>query len=153
MFNDFLKAAVFPFTPVSGRALDFGCGHGPVLAEVLTEAGYGADLYDKYFFPRRPWADNSVKYDIITSTEVFEHINHPLLILKILKKLLKPRGVVAIMTQFTPQKESDFKKWWYLRDSTHISFYSPPAFKVLGKKAGLKIINIGQNTCTLAARD
>lgn len=54
MFNSFLKAAVFPFAPASGRALDFGCGHGPVLAGILTEAGYEADLFDKYFSPGGP---------------------------------------------------------------------------------------------------
>ena len=48
----------------SSKGLDFGCGHGPALADILTKDGFDVDLYDPYFFP-----NESIflkKYDFIT---------------------------------------------------------------------------------------
>ena len=31
--------------------LDFGCGHGPALADILEKDGFNVSLYDPFFFP------------------------------------------------------------------------------------------------------
>jgi cyclopropane fatty-acyl-phospholipid synthase-like methyltransferase len=124
-----------------------------VLSEILSRSGYTTDIYDKYFFRKKPCPEDMPKYNIITSTEVFEHIRHPLLILKFLKKLLKPGGIIALMTLFAPDDVDSFKNWWYLRDSTHISFYSINTFTMLAKKTDLKILKTdNKNICTLAKK-
>ena len=35
------------------KGLDFGCGHGPALAEMLKADGYSIDLYDPFFYPNK----------------------------------------------------------------------------------------------------
>ena len=36
---------------VDDTGLDFGCGHGPALADMLQAEGFQIDLYDPFFFP------------------------------------------------------------------------------------------------------
>ena len=35
------------------KVLDFGCGHGPALADILFNNGFHMDLYDPFFFPNK----------------------------------------------------------------------------------------------------
>ena len=35
------------------KELDFGCGHGPALANMLKSDGFDIDLYDPFFFPNK----------------------------------------------------------------------------------------------------
>jgi hypothetical protein len=57
------------------------------------------------------------------------------------------------MTLFAPDDVDSFKNWWYLRDSTHISFYSINTFTMLAKKTDLKILKTdNKNICTLAKK-
>ncbi|MDA3793420.1 MAG: class I SAM-dependent methyltransferase, partial [Elusimicrobia bacterium] len=65
MFNNFLEKAVFPFSGPPGQVLDFGCGYGPVLSEILSQSGYTTDIYDKYFFRKKPWPEDMPKFNII----------------------------------------------------------------------------------------
>ena len=39
------------------------------------------------------------------------------------KSILKPDGVIAIMTQ-TLTQNTDFKAWYYKNDPSHIGFYN-----------------------------
>ena len=52
MFEDFINRAVEPFIDFEKdlKGLEFGCGPGPVLADLLEEQGIDMDLYDPYFF-------------------------------------------------------------------------------------------------------
>jgi len=80
------------------------------------------------------------KYDLITSTEVFEHFKNPLKEFRKLSNLLKKGGILSVMTLMRPKTRKDFIDWWYIRDKTHIAFYSPKTLYLLGKKFGLKMI-------------
>lgn len=120
MFEAFLGKAVLPFS-CGGRALEFGCGPGPVLAGLLEKHGFITDLYDPYFFP-----DESLlcsDYDLVTSTEVFEHLSRPAEVLTRLCRMLRDDGILAVMTHLHPGRDA-FTTWWYHRDPTHITFYS-----------------------------
>ena len=57
------------------RGLDYGCGPGPALAAMLTDAGHEMTLYDP-FFHREPAALEQM-YNFISCTEVAEHFHHP----------------------------------------------------------------------------
>ena len=108
--------------------LDFGCGPGPALAAMFSEAGFRMDLYDKFY------ADNpfvfSKKYDFITATEVLEHLKQPGIELSRLHGLLKPSGILGIMTKLVIDRPA-FDKWHYKNDLTHICFFSRPTFEWL----------------------
>lgn len=148
MFRDFIETAIRPYKAEIKTALDFGSGPGPVLAELLRREGFNVDIYDKHFAPEKVYLNK--KYDLITATEVFEHLKDPVATLKLLKSRLNKNGIIAIMTLFHPNDEEHFKKWWYRRDSTHISFYTPRTFKLMANLVGMKILMVdGKNTCTL----
>ena len=121
--------------------LDYGCGYAPILKELLEKHGFEVDIYDENFF-----ADKELRlgYDLIVSTETFEHFKFPGKELDRLTSMLFPTSYLAIMTQFYPLKnkaptEEVFKNWYYKRDPTHIVFYSATTFEWIARRYELKI--------------
>ena len=110
MFNNFIDNYILPFASTKKRALDFGCGPGPVLAELLSKKCFLVDIYDIYFAPIKTYKNNI--YDLITATEVLEHILDPLRVLKELVGRLNENGLLAVMTLFHPEDTYLFKKWY-----------------------------------------
>ena len=150
MFQDFIEQAIKPYKNQIKTALDFGSGPGPVLASLLKHEGFKVDIYDKHFAPEKVYQGK--KYDLITATEVFEHLKDPLATLKLLQSLLNKNGLIAIMTLFHNSKEEDFKKWWYRRDATHICFYTPKTFEVMAEKLGMEVLlTDDKRICVLVA--
>lgn len=122
--------------------LDFGCGYAPVLKTLLQRAGYKAEGYDPHFFPELK--QGSV-YDLVVSTETFEHLQHPGDELEKISGLLAPQGYLAVMTQFYPTANGQpdapgFRKWYYQRDPTHICFYAPKTFEWIAHHHNFDII-------------
>ncbi|MFK5881791.1 MAG: class I SAM-dependent methyltransferase [Sulfurospirillum sp.] len=138
MFEKFLDYFWQDLDNNATDAFDFGSGPGPVLAQILKNRALRVDIYDKFYQPNKSYINK--KYDLITSTEVFEHLQNPLSTLKLLKKHLKKNGLIAIMTLFHDNNEDNFLNWWYRRDPTHILFYTPKTFEVLADMCGLRVI-------------
>lgn len=138
MFEDFLNLFWENLTCKAIYALDFGSGPTPVLAELIKKRGANVDIYDKFYQPHTSFATK--QYDLITSTEVFEHLSNPKETLMLLQKCLKPNGMIALMTLFHPNDQEHFLTWWYPRDPTHITFYTPKTLTLLGEKCGLHVI-------------
>ncbi len=136
MFNNFLDYTLKDLNVKS--ALDFGSGPTPVLAELLKRKGLHVDYFDKFYQPKKIYV--AKKYDLITSTEVFEHLENPKEILNLLSSHLNPNGIISIMTLFHTNSKTDFLKWWYRRDPTHITFFTPKTIKVMAKECGLKLL-------------
>ena len=140
MFEEFIFKSISPLLSTLKTALDFGCGHTPVLAELLKKKGLEIDHYDFYFFPNEGYKKK--RYDLITSTEVFEHLKEPKAVLKTLVNSLNDKGYIILMTQFPPSDDEEFLKWWYRRDITHISFFTPQSFEIMAEELGLKVLKI-----------
>ncbi len=138
MFEKFMSATFEPHAQSIKNVLEFGSGPGPVLCELLKDKGFEVDIYDKYFSPTKVYEGK--KYDLITSTEVLEHIEHPKETFAFFAKHLDENGLLAIMTQFHTNDAEDFKKWWYKNDPTHICFFRPKSFKVLAKMSGFEVV-------------
>lgn len=113
--------------------LDYGCGPGPALAAMLTEAGHAMSLYDPLFRDERSVLDRT--YDFVTCTEVAEHFHHPRGEFERLDGLLKPGGWLAVMTAFLADGE-DFARWHYRRDPTHVVFFREATFHVIARQRG-----------------
>ncbi|MGM0548484.1 MAG: class I SAM-dependent methyltransferase [Bacillota bacterium] len=143
MFEDFIKQVIEPQLDLKqiDSVLEFGCGPGPVLADLLAAKDLDVQLYDPYFYPEEDFKEK--KYDLITSTEVFEHFVDPVKEIKLLKSLLKEGGYLAIMTSFHPGP-AEFSDWWYTWDQTHITFYNHKTFKKIAAKYGLEIVYTDQ---------
>ncbi len=119
----FIERALRPYLP-AGRltALDFGCGPVPVLARLLErDLGCRTAVYDPCFFPDTP--DAGTRFDLVIATEVAEHLSDPVATFRELSGLLRPEGLLGIMTLFSPECDSDFLDWFYLRDRTHRAFF------------------------------
>lgn len=119
--------------PEGARGLDFGCGPGPALAQMFTEAGFDMALYDPFFHPQPAALDT--RYDFITCTEVVEHLHHPAEVFRQLDALLKPGGWLGIMTCFQTD-DARFDNWHYRRDPTHVVFYREATFQWLAEHYG-----------------
>ncbi len=120
--------------PLVGRpktALDFGCGRSKLLAMMLKENGVECNVYDPLYHP--DISNNSKKYELIVSTEVFEHLHDPKIVFEGLLSRLVPGGYLALQTQFHPNNAEVFKKWYYHQDPTHIVFFRPQTFKILAE--------------------
>jgi SAM-dependent methyltransferase len=149
MLEGFIAQAVLPYK-TSGKALDFGCGPRPVLAELLRRRGFIVDTYDLYF-EAGPVLEGQT-YDVITATEVFEHLKEPMATLEMLVGLLRPGGIIAIMTLLHRQDIEAFKNWWYPSDPTHVAFYCEKTLGLMARKAGLEFARCdGKNICVMAS--
>ena len=126
--------------PKCAHGLDFGCGPGPTLSLMFQACGYTVDIYDK-FYAHNPEVLHR-EYDFITATEVVEHLRNPQRELQRLYRLVKPGGILGIMTKLVIDK-SAFKNWHYTRDPTHICFFSKPTFEWLGNTYKTEIEFIG----------
>jgi len=118
--------------------LDYGSGPQPVLADVMLEYGYKVDIYDKFFYNKKDYLDK--EYDVIISTEVFEHIYNPIETLNTLLSTLKKNGKLILMTAVSPPTDEEFRRWWYIQDPTHVVFYNEKTFEAIGRKYDLNII-------------
>ena len=113
--------------------LDFGCGPGPALAQMMQEDGFEVSLYDPYFFPEESVLER--QYDFVTCTETVEHLRSPLTEFKLLDSLLVPGGYLGIMTGMLEDR-TGFSSWYYQRDPTHIGFYSERTMLWVGREMG-----------------
>ncbi|SFL62334.1 class I SAM-dependent methyltransferase [Halanaerobium salsuginis] len=142
MFRDFIDSVLVPYLSLSSKQiLDFGCGSAPVLAKLMTAKDNQVDYYDPYFYSDKFFIKKS--YDLITATEVLEHLSNPYRELELLTSLLNQGGYLAVMTSFHSGPE-EFVDWWYKSDLTHITFYNLNTFKMIASIFDLKIIYTDQ---------
>ncbi|MEE4638625.1 MAG: class I SAM-dependent methyltransferase [Wenzhouxiangella sp.] len=113
-----------------GSVLDYGCGPGPALGQMLIENGYSVSLYDPIYRPDQ--APLHVRYDAITCTEVAEHFHDPAREFRRLNALLGRGGWLIIMTRFQTD-DARFARWHYRRDPTHVVFYRAETFMHLAR--------------------
>jgi hypothetical protein len=133
-YRSFLSRLATPLQnkiSVGDTGLDFGCGHGPALADMLQVDGFQVDLYDPFFFPDKKIF--SKKYNFITCTETAEHFHNPYQEFNTLDNLLAPGGWLGIMTCFLTTDEA-FESWYYRRDPTHVTFYCAKTFEVIASQ-------------------
>ena len=122
--------------PRHASGLDFGCGPGPTVSVMLEEQGFLVKNYDPYFVPDE--APLNCTYDFIACTEVAEHFFDPSTTFKLLASLLKPGGRLGLMTQFRPQ-DLAFADWYYIKERSHVTFYSEGSFSWLAQSLGWTI--------------
>jgi SAM-dependent methyltransferase len=139
-YRQFLQRLASPLLaalpPGQLQGLDFGCGPGPLLAKMLAEAGHQMQLWDP-FFANNP-AALAQSYDFICCSEAIEHFVHPAQEWQCWLHLLKPDGVLAIMTSYY-HNAAHFANWHYKRDPTHIRFFHQHTFAFLARRDQLSL--------------
>jgi SAM-dependent methyltransferase len=121
------------YLKASYRGLDYGCGPAPTLNRLLEKEGYNCEFYDPIFFPEPPTG----KFDFIFATECFEHFFRPADELQKLSGLLKPEGILIVMTQLW-KDTTKFKRWRYATDPTHVVFYNLKTIEFISRNFGFK---------------
>jgi hypothetical protein len=124
--KDFLKDNV----------LDYGCGNNHMLVNVMEKYGIKSNYFDFYFYNDTNYEKD--RYKAIILEEVIEHLKDPVEVLKHLYDLLETGGNIIIRTRFMTDEINP--NWWYLRDTTHISFFSVKTFQYLCGIFNMKII-------------
>ena len=146
-FQRFLDFTL-PLVGQPKTALDFGCGASSILSSMLVKEGMDCDYYDPIYHPNT--LNDSKKYELIVSTEVFEHLHQPKEVFSSLLGRLEKGGFLAVQTQFHPNDPEAFKKWYYHQDPTHIVFFTAQTFKKLCEAYGCEFMgDNGKNMIVL----
>lgn len=128
------------------NGLDFGCGPGPALNMLMKDGGHNMDLYDPFYFNNTDLFSKT--YDFITTTEVVEHLHDPGKEFNRLFDLLIKGGWLGIMTKLVIDKKA-FSTWHYIRDLTHVCFYSQATFGFIAERYDASLTFIGQDVILL----
>lgn len=121
--------------------LDFGCGHGYFINDLLW-AAYNATGYDPYNpeFSRLPLKDH---FDAITCVEVIEHTSYPFPEIEVMYRSLKRFGVVYFETSFIDVSEQEsipLEEFEYVNTAVgHSSIFSHHALDLLMVGRGFKV--------------
>lgn len=148
-YRRFLARLYEPLRPrlePGSRGLDFGAGPGPALADMFAGAGHDMALFDLHYAPDADvW---SRCYDFITATEVVEHLHRPGAELDRLWEHLRPGGWLGIMTKLV-RDAGAFARWHYIRDPTHVAFFSRDTFRWLAARWDTRAEFIGNDVILL----
>jgi 2-polyprenyl-3-methyl-5-hydroxy-6-metoxy-1,4-benzoquinol methylase len=92
-FLDFVLPKIDNSKHKSIKALDFGCGASSILSTMLQKEDISCDYYDPIY---HPILDESKKYNLIVTTEVFEHLHQPKEVFESLVNRLEEGGYLFI---------------------------------------------------------
>lgn len=116
------------------RLLDLGCGKGIHIKEFekLGIECYGLDIRIDLKHPRVKRCDvetskfpfKSEYFDVVFNKSLIEHIGNPEHMLKESSRVLKPGGIIIIMT---PDWKSQMNHFW--DDYTHVHPYTPKSLR------------------------
>lgn len=151
-YRKFLERILQPVLkqiPEKSVGLDFGCGPGPTLSKMFEERGHDMRLYDVYYFPEE--SALNCQYDFVTTSEVVEHLAHPMEVFSQLWQIVKEEGVLAVMTKRVQGREA-FSSWHYKNDPTHITFYSESTVRWLAERLNAELEIAGSDVFLLKKR-
>ena len=131
-----LAGPVIARTPAGARGLDYGSGEADALAQLLTRSGRPTVAYDPAFRPSAAVLDE--RYDFVVCSEVIEHVHEPRALFERFDRLVRPGGIVGIMTGMYDEVPS-FADWWYIRDLTHVCFYSKATMEWIARELGWRV--------------
>lgn len=140
MLSRFLDRAVDPWCTPGAALLDYGCGYAPVLSGIASGRGYSVRSWDPYFLP-----DTSAlqrRYNVIAACEVMEHIGEPVSALESIHALLEPGGLLSVRSSLHPGSWEEFFRFWYIRDRTHVSYYSEHTVRFIAEHFGFSAVMI-----------
>jgi len=118
------------------HGLDYGCGPGPAMPAMLAGAGFRVETWDPLYDARAEALAR--RYDFITCTEVIEHAHAPAEVFRRLDRLLRPGGLLGLMTAFQTD-DARFAGWHYRRDPTHVVFFREQTLRFVAGRTGWAI--------------
>ena len=137
--------------------LDVGCAHGFML-ESASQLGYvpsGLEISPAGDMARergfhvvasnledRPFPPES--FDVVTMIDVIEHLTDPLEALRCVYTMLKPEGIVFVVTPDIGSLSARImRSTWPHYLPEHLIYYSPSSLQTLFDRTGLDVMKIG----------
>ena len=143
------------------RVIDIGCGDGEFLNMFK---GLGCEVFGTEYDPRTEEicrnkgitmlpggvtpslgeCESPEQFDLVIFTEVIEHINNPIDVIKNISNLLKSGGVLYVTTpNFASLERKALRgKWGMIAYPEHISFYSPRTLNSILRKCGYEKVSL-----------
>jgi SAM-dependent methyltransferase len=157
--TDVQLTAVLDDLPPGSRILDYGCSTGRILASlrgdfVLTGVEpnlEAADVARSRGIEIVADADleNRARdgFDAIVLTDVFEHLERPVEVLQRLSRLLRPEGLLVLVTGLgdAVRPQDLLPEHWYFRIPGHLQMASIRHLHWLGRRLGLS--EVAMNRC------
>jgi SAM-dependent methyltransferase len=150
-----LTESIAHLRPAPAKWLDYGCGTGGLVRHARAHTAY-----DVFGFDAGAWADKArasglpilderelaaheATFDIVTAVEVIEHCTAPLDILRQMRRLLKPGGLLFLTTGNADTAPADFSSWYYVNPEIHVSYFTPRALRAAFQQTGFAPLERG----------
>jgi 2-polyprenyl-3-methyl-5-hydroxy-6-metoxy-1,4-benzoquinol methylase len=136
--------------PAGGRWLDFGCGSGGMVSYALqrgfditgSEEGWGAQAGRLKGIPILTAQELNAlpgAFDFVTAIEVMEHTVDPLAVLRTIRSVLKPGGILFLTTGNAQPWRQKLLQWGYTAcPEVHIGFFEPGTLALAFEKTGFE---------------
>ena len=145
-----IARAIAHLRPAPAKWLDYGCGNGGLVRHVHSEVRYEIFGYDTGAWADRARASglpilndaelvrHEGTFDVITAIEVIEHCVAPLEVLRQLRRLLKPGGLLFLTTANADTAPRDFPSWYYVSPEIHVSYFTSRALSDALRQTGFE---------------
>jgi 2-polyprenyl-3-methyl-5-hydroxy-6-metoxy-1,4-benzoquinol methylase len=140
---------VSDLTPLPGRPtwLDYGCGTGGLVTYLRArgvdafgfEQGWCEDLLRRNGVPtieQDEFALHAGRFDVVSAIEVIEHTTDPVAVLRTIRPLLKPGGLLFMTTGNAQPFHDRITNWRYVTPDVHISYFEPATLAAALEAAG-----------------
>jgi len=129
------------------RHLAYGAGAGQ-LCKLMKEKGWNSTAYDP-FVDRDINVDTLGRFDLVTVFEVFDQVPDSVQLIRTLKALCEPKGLILYSILLSDGKIDRTKKldWWYAAPRNgHISLFSRKSIATLMTQNGLDGISFSDSS-------
>ncbi|HTY57328.1 MAG TPA: class I SAM-dependent methyltransferase [Bacteroidota bacterium] len=138
-----------------GKFLDYGGGFG-IFVRQMRDLGYDFRYYDSYcenLFARGFDADieGTERFEMLTTFEVFEHLQDPL---GTLERLASLTSTIVFSTAVIPSPAPKIGDWWYYLPVTgqHVSFYSHRSLEIIAERFNMRSYSHGKEIHMLSSK-
>jgi len=138
-----------------GRLLDIGAGSG-MLVEQALEMGYQAEgvepsrwLQGKaverglpVYLGTFPHPQCQVPYEVVTLIDVIEHVLRPLELLRAIRQVLLPDGVLAVVTPDVRSLAARLLgwRWWHFRVA-HVGYFDKSTLELAARRSQFVLVS------------